>query len=53
VRTLKESQQLKGTHFLLSTEGETSEDTERKPATEGHSHTVEQRERQVRTLKEG
>ena len=41
VRTQKESEQWRGTHFLESTKGGSSEDTERKSAREGHSQTGE------------
>jgi hypothetical protein len=42
----------KVTHFLSRVEGGTNEDTERKPAKEGHLLPVENREGQVRTPKE-
>jgi len=50
VRTRKESERVRGTHFLESTEGMTSEATERKRASEGHSQTGK-RERQVTSRK--
>jgi len=43
VRTQKESDQARGTHFLGSADGQTSQDTERVQPTEGHSQTEEHR----------
>jgi hypothetical protein len=42
VRTAKESQRRRGTHFLSqkSTDGGACHDSERKPASRGHSRTV-------------
>ena len=37
VRTRKESDQARGTHFLETTEGRTSQDTTRKQLSKGHS----------------
>jgi hypothetical protein len=45
VSTLKETERVRGTHYLSSTEGGTSQETERSQVSEGHSHTVEGRER--------
>jgi hypothetical protein len=43
VRTAKESQLARGTHLLSITERGTGQDSKGKPATDGHSHPVEQR----------
>jgi hypothetical protein len=45
VRTPKESQAARGTHVLSSAEQGIGQDSERKPASEGHSRTVERRAR--------
>jgi len=45
VRTRKESDRLRHTHFLEMAEGGTSQDTERKRPTEGHSQTGDGRGR--------
>src|SRR6266850_2253219 len=44
VRIQKESEQPRGTHFLESTDGWTSQDTERFQVTKGHSPTGEHRQ---------
>jgi len=41
VRTWKESEQARGTHFLESTDGQTSQDTEGIQENKGHSQTGE------------
>src|SRR6267142_434065 len=41
VRTWKESEQVRGTHFLESTDGQTSQNMERIQPSEGHSHSEE------------
>jgi len=43
VRAAKESQQARGTHILMRTEGATSQGSERKPVGEGHSRSVERK----------
>jgi len=43
VRTQKESEQVRGTHFLESTDGRTSQDTEGIQVSEGHSLPGERR----------
>jgi len=45
VRTQKESNQVRGTHFLETTEGGKSQDTERKQPSEGHPQPKDHRRR--------
>jgi hypothetical protein len=52
VRIAKEAQKARGTHILSSIKRETSEDSESKQASKGHSQAVKHRERQVRIVKE-
>jgi len=52
VRTEKEIRQARDTHFLLNTDGGTSEDSERMRASKGCSRPVECRGRLIRTAKE-